>query len=121
MFYYQCRYVLLTGRRGSYLVPAEVVDEDHAEEDGEQAEALEGQNGQAESAILLRHTGGVVLAVGAALLAGQAVVGRPLVGVWATFCSCSCFPGGKKNRRKNKSLISVRLCLENCSSEVSEC
>lgn len=79
----------------SHLVPAKVVDEDHAEEDDQQAEALEGQNSQAESAVLLRHTGGVVLAVGAALLAGQAVVGRLLVGVWGTFCSCSFIPGGK--------------------------
>lgn len=63
----------------SYLVPAKVVDEDHAEEDEQQAEALEGQDGQAESAVLLRHAGRVVLAVGAALLAGQAVVGRALV------------------------------------------
>lgn len=82
--------LLLTDAGGcSYLVPAKVVDEDHAEEDGEQAEALEGQNSQAESAILLRHAGGVVLAVGAALLTRQAVAGRPLVSVRATFCSCS--------------------------------
>lgn len=73
----------------SYLVPAKVVDEDHAEEDGEQAEALEGQDRQAEGAVLRRHAGGVVLAVGAALLAGQAVAGRALVSVRATFCSCS--------------------------------
>lgn len=86
----------------SHLVPAKVVDEDHAEEDDQQAEALEGQNSQAESAVLLRYTGGVVLAVGAALLAGQAVVGGPLVGVWATFWSCSFIPGGKTDRRKNK-------------------
>lgn len=61
-----------------------MVDEDHAEEDEHQAETLEGQDGQAESAVLLRHAGGVVLAVGAALLAGQAVVGRPLVCVGTT-------------------------------------
>lgn len=76
------------GRRvSSYLVPAEVVDEDHAEEDEQQAEALEGQDGQAEGAVLLRHAGGVVLAVGAAPLAGQAVVGGALVCVGTAFRS----------------------------------
>lgn len=68
-----------------------MVDEDHAEEDHQQAEALEGQDGQAESAVLLRHTGGVVLAVGAALLAGQAVVRGALVCVRTAFRSRS-FP-----------------------------
>lgn len=52
-----------------------MVDEDHANEDDQQAEALEGEDGHAESAVLLDHTGGVVLAVGAALLTRQAIVG----------------------------------------------
>lgn len=94
--------MLTDGGGGSYLVPAKVVDEDHAEEDGEQAEALEGHNSQAESAVLLRHAGGVVLAVGAALLTGQAVVGRPLVSVWATFCSSSFFSRRKKQQEEEQ-------------------
>lgn len=94
---------------GSYLVPAKVVDEERAEEDGEQAEALEGQDSQAEGAVLLRHAGGVVLAVGAALLTRQAVVGRPLVSVWAAFCRCSLFSGGEKTtgERTNPSFLCV--------------
>lgn len=59
----------------TYLVPAKVVDEYHANEDNQQAEALEGKHGQAEGAVLSCHTGGVVLAVGTALLAWQAVAG----------------------------------------------
>ncbi len=65
--------------KDTYLIPAKVVDEYHANEDYEQAEALEGEHGHAKSAVLTCHTGGVVLAVGAALLARQAVAGRPLV------------------------------------------
>lgn len=64
---------------GTHLVPAEVVDEDHADEDDQQAETLEGEHGQPQGAVLLGHAGGVVLAVGAALLARQAVAGRVLL------------------------------------------
>lgn len=69
-----------------------MVDEDHAEEDEQQAEALEGQDGQAERAVLPHHAGGVVLAVGAALLAGQAVIGGALVCVGTAFWSRSSPP-----------------------------
>lgn len=68
---------------GTNLIPAKVVDEYHANEDDQQAEALEGKHGQAKGAVLSCHTGSVVLAVGAALLAGQAVAGRPLVRIGA--------------------------------------
>lgn len=61
--------------RCAYLIPAKVVDEHHANKDDQQAEALEGEHGHAKSAVLSGHTGGVVLAVGAALLARQAVAG----------------------------------------------
>lgn len=106
----------------SYLVPAKVVDEDHAEEDGEQAEALEGQNGQAEGAVLLRHAGGVVLAVGAALLTGQAVAGRALVSVWATFCCRSLFYRTTKatEERTNPSFLCVFAKLEPAYSRYYE-
>lgn len=71
----------------TYLVPAKVVDEYHANEDNQQAEALEGKHGQAEGAVLSCHTGGVVLAVGTALLAWQAVAGWPLVCIGTAVCS----------------------------------
>lgn len=60
-----------------------MVDEHHADEDDQHAEALEGDHGQAEGVVLSRHAGRVVLAVAAALLAGQAVAGGPLVRVGA--------------------------------------
>lgn len=74
--------------RAAHLVPAEVVDEDHADEDDQQAETLEGQHGQPKDAILLGHAGGVVLAVGAALLARQAVPGRVLIAAAGTAIRC---------------------------------
>lgn len=69
------------------LIPAKVVDEYHADEDNQQAEALEGKHGQAQGAVLSRHAGSVVLAVGAALLARQAVAGRPLICVGTAVCN----------------------------------
>lgn len=69
------------------LIPAKVVDEHHADEDNQQAEALEGKHGQAKGAVLPCHAGSVVLAVGAALLAGQAVAGGPLISVGTTVCN----------------------------------
>lgn len=60
-----------------------MVDEHHADEDDQHAEALEGDHGHAEGAVLPRHAGGVVPAEGAALLARQAVAGGALVGVGA--------------------------------------
>lgn len=59
----------------AHLVPPKVVDEHHADEDDQPTEALEGEHGHAEGAVLSRHAGGVVLAVGTALLAWQAVAG----------------------------------------------
>lgn len=56
-----------------------MVHEHHADEDDEDAQALEGEHSQAQGAVLTGHAGRVVLTVGAALLAGQAVAGRPLV------------------------------------------
>lgn len=69
-----------------------MVDEHHANEDNEHAEALEGKHGHAKSAVLSCHAGGVVLTVGAALLARQAVAGGPLVCVGAAVCSFSLPP-----------------------------
>lgn len=66
-----------------------MVDEDHAYEDNQQAEALKREHGHAKSAVLSCHTGGVVLAVSAALLARQAVAGRPLVRIGTAVCSFS--------------------------------
>lgn len=69
-----------------------MVDEYHANEDYQQAEALEGEHGHAKSAVLSCHTGGVILAEGAALLAWQAVAGGPLVRIGTTVCSFSLSP-----------------------------
>lgn len=66
-----------------YLIPAEMVDDHHADEDDEHAEALEGENSQTKNAVLSNHTGGVVFTVGAAFLTGQTVARRSLVHVRA--------------------------------------
>lgn len=90
------------------LIPAKVVHEHHANEDNQQAEALEGKHGQAKGAVLSCHAGSVVLAVGAALLAGQAVAGGPLICVGTTVCN---FPLPshlcEEQDEKRKSLIST--------------
>lgn len=91
----------------TYLIPAKVVDEYHANEDDQQAETLEGEHGHAKSAVLSRHTRRVVFAEGAALLTRQAVAGRTLVCIGTAVCSFA-FPPHlcRKNMMKKYSLIS---------------
>lgn len=84
----------------AHLVPSKVVDEDHADEDNQQAETLEGQHGQPQGAVLLGHAGGVVLAVGTALLARQAVPWRVVLARTALRCGASLPPKLCKGERK---------------------
>lgn len=86
-----------------------MVDEHHANEDNQHAEAMEGEHGHAESAVLPRHAGGVVLTVGAALLARQAVAGGPLVCVGTVVCSFSLFPQPCPSREREERDESTHL------------
>lgn len=61
-----------------HLVPAEVVDDHHADKVHQHTQDLEGEYGHAQGAVASSNTGRVILAVGTALLTGQAVAGRPL-------------------------------------------
>lgn len=65
---------LLT-REPRYLVPSEMVHQHHANEDHQDAEALEGDDGGAQRFVLAGRARRVVLAVGAARPARQAVAG----------------------------------------------
>ena len=58
-----------------YLVPAEAVDQHHAGEQQQHAQALEGQHSQAQGAVVPGQAGGVVPAVRAPLRAGHTGTG----------------------------------------------
>lgn len=67
----------------THLLPPEVVDHHHAGQVQHHAQSMEGGHSKPQSTILLRQAGRVVLAVGAAVVARQALTGhvRGLVSV----------------------------------------
>lgn len=66
----------MRSRPRPHLIPPAVVDQHHAAQVQHHAQALEGGHGQPQSSVLLHQAGRVVLAVGAALAAGQALSGH---------------------------------------------
>lgn len=66
----------ITSSKCSYLVATEVVDDQHADEVQEHAEALKGDHGEAEGRVLLSHTRCVACAERTAFSAGQTPPGR---------------------------------------------